>query len=357
MLYIYLSDSEVRRRQNRAMGREKQAASKPPAIPLQVLLPHPGRESAAPVEYYDPTFMEDSGMWDAVARYDAHMSGQATESPEQLRPRTAAAAERCESPTGLDGIVALCKHVLRADELCINTSVLDPAKKGDIFQEVNVMGASMPRDLPVFSRDHETKLLVQAHRHQLPGGRFVEMRPCIYGEQCIGMKDNFPGHAESGGVILREALTPIELAVFERSGTLPEQRRPCVLCSRDKMTTAFLWCESEQRLDSMRNCILNWYINPRDCDKGYKSEHMIPREGSSGWHCMCGSVCMVVLHKMRLVQSAETGVWHVRQDELEWRAPATVSLPGAAPAAGRGSRKRARGAVPPPPTEAGTMLF
>jgi len=307
--------------------------------------------------YYDPLgYGEDCSEWDEAADYDARKQGRIVNGlPPALRPKASGdrtADDERDLGAGMSGLVAMCKHVLTCDEMHINTTALDPSKRTDAFQAIDVLGSSLPRDLPIFTREHENQLLVQAHKVSLPSGRVTDMRRCLFEDQCIGMQTNFPGHTESGGIVLREALTPVELAQFEQTGALPEKRRPCILCSRKAMTMMFLMSESEQRLDGIRNRILNWYINPRDCEMGYRGEHMVPPEGSRGWHCMCGSVCMVVLHKMRIVQDEETSVWRVTQDELGWSPSANMSVPFE-----DRPRKRPRGVAPPPARSDQASLF
>ena len=43
-------------------------------------------------------------------------------------------------------------------------------------------------------------------------------RPCVFGHRCVAMQPCMPGHDESGGVVLTEAMSPDELADFESSG-------------------------------------------------------------------------------------------------------------------------------------------
>ena len=323
-----------KRRKHAKMGRHRLPSAAAPADLNE--LPEIRESTQASRVYYNAGADDVHPVWDTALRVSAQERGRSTVEAERLAPRAgdARASSSGTAPENADmrGIISLLKHAVATDSLHLNTAVYEASEKETFDQEENVSGRPMPADLPIFSVLHEQKLLVETHSLTLPTGRTVETRPCMYGQNCMGMRDNLPGHDECGGVVLREALTPIELELFERTGECPSQKRPCVLCARYQIATVYFEMENGTGDDTLKNCILNWYINPRDCTNGYKSEYMVPCEGSKGWHCMCGSVCMVILHKLRLVQDRERNLWRVTQNELEWAAPSQLQISLTAPA-------------------------
>jgi hypothetical protein len=70
------------------------------------------------------------------------------------------------------------------------------------------------------------------------------------------MNPNLPGHADCGGIVLAEAMTPSELREFDESGAHPACRRACILCSRFVTTDAYLFVNKTYAVPS--NVLLNW---------------------------------------------------------------------------------------------------
>ena len=175
-----------------------------------------------------------------------------------------------------------------------------------------------PDDIPVFTAEHESKLLCGCHKFALPNGTLASMNPCAAGKNCVGLNSNIEGHEKSGGgIIVRALLTPEELTVFETTGKSPKEERLCVLCARWYMATAFFWCQETRNETSLQNMIINWYVNPRDCEGGYNGDHMIPLGAYPGWRAMIGPVVCNSMHKLRLVRRGH--VWWVDQSKLLWR--------------------------------------
>jgi hypothetical protein len=175
-----------------------------------------------------------------------------------------------------------------------------------------------PDDIPVFTADHESRLLCECHKFALPNGTLASMKACAGGKNCVGLNANIAGHEKSGGgVIIRALLTPEELTVFETTGKSPIEDRLCVLCARWYMATAFFWCQENRNEKYLQNMIINWYVNPRDCEGGYKGDHMIPLGAYPGWRAMIGPVVCNSLHNLRLVRRGH--VWWVDQSKLLWQ--------------------------------------
>lgn len=172
-------------------------------------------------------------------------------------------------------------------------------------------------DVPIFTADHESKLLTETYEYPLPNGKTAKMLPCANGSRCAGMHPGLEGHDASGGVVLRGILTPEELSRFEQTGENPDERRLCVMCARLYISEAYFWCQENQDERVLHDVVLNWYVNPRDCAGGYKKEHMIPLSAYKEWNGMCGPIVCNSFHKMRLTRRGH--VWTVDQSELIWK--------------------------------------
>lgn len=99
-------------------------------------------------------------------------------------------------------------------------------------------------------------------------------RPCLFGPHCQGMSPHIPGHAECGGVVLAEAMTPAELEAFDTHGTHPPMRRACILCNRFVTMDAYMFTNKSRPMPS--NVLLNW------CGKGEGT--CLPLEHSTTVH-------------------------------------------------------------------------
>lgn len=84
-------------------------------------------------------------------------------------------------------------------------------------------------DLPLFTPEHENKLLVTA---------LAPLRPCPNGLQCVVVTLGPPSTKSTNGAPLVESLTPESLEVALRDGTLPKDPAPCILCVRFAVSTA-----------------------------------------------------------------------------------------------------------------------
>ena len=132
------------------------------------------------------------------------------------------------------------------------------------------------------------------------------------------MSKHLPGHAESGGVVLSEAMTPDELRDFEEHGRHPATRRACILCSRFATLDAYLYVNKTR--SAPPNILLNWYTNPTDCEDGYLSSGCIPLAGAHGWWTgVYGKIVLMTTASLRLRHDAATRRWYVDQSALAWK--------------------------------------
>ena len=176
-----------------------------------------------------------------------------------------------------------------------------------------------PVDIPIFTAEHESRLMTECYLYPLPDGRTAKMLPCGTGSRCMGMHPKLEGHQACGGIVLRGILTPEELTTFEQTGKNPDDARLCVMCARYYVAEAYFWCQDNHDSRVSRNTIINWYVNPRDCPGGYKSEFTLPIGAYPAWNGMCGPIVCNSLHRMRLVRRGPT--WIVDQSDLIWKDP------------------------------------
>lgn len=179
--------------------------------------------------------------------------------------------------------------------------------------------ADVENDLEVFTYAHECALLRTAW--ESPGRPGTFAYNCVFGRQCVAMHKEFPGHAECNGVVLTQAMTPAELDAFERGGTQPEKRRPCVLCMRANVTEHYLRMRRARFADNGRGFtsppyIMNWYVNPFDEAGAYCGSLCLPfAEDGDVWLGIAGKMAMFSMQHLRLRQ-AEDRSWRVDQSPM-----------------------------------------
>lgn len=174
-----------------------------------------------------------------------------------------------------------------------------------------------PADFEIFTPDHEDRLLREPWLSE--GAPSCKARPCIFGRRCVAMQPCMRGHAESGGVVLTEVMSPTELDEFERSGAAPAVRRPCVLCTRANVMDAYTRLRQSRtgRTWQPPGYALNWYANPSGGAGAYAAESCIPfAEDGDAWIGIFGSVCAFLPAKMRLTQDPTSRQWRIDQSEL-----------------------------------------
>ncbi|KAK3289938.1 hypothetical protein CYMTET_2652 [Cymbomonas tetramitiformis] len=139
-----------------------------------------------------------------------------------------------------------------------------------------------------------------------------------------GMSPSIRGHAEHGGHVLREYLTPREYDLFERTGVSPAERRPCLLCMRSQIHYAHM-CMVHNMQDMPNSAILlNSYVNPRDEEDGYDGQYMIPRTDTPIFQGLAGSVCVSEKHLLRWI--VKDNVHRIDQSALRYRAEDRMRL-------------------------------
>ena len=176
-----------------------------------------------------------------------------------------------------------------------------------------------PDDVHVVCASTENELLCEPHDVPIADGTIGRMRPCVMNDECVGKSELIQNHESSGGKIMREMLFPNELQKFKNTGELPKEPKCCVLCMRQHIFTAYLWCMHEPNKEKMKkkDLVLNCYVNPINCEEGYDEKFAIPLSSCPQWSFMIGPVVTNRLSLMRWVKSGD--VWYVDQSALLWK--------------------------------------
>lgn len=171
-----------------------------------------------------------------------------------------------------------------------------------------------PASVESFSAAHES-LLLREPWHSA-GSPESTCRPCVFGRQCIGMRSLIPGQSASGPLVLAEAMTPADLALFEQSGANPAVRRPCVLCTRANVLQAYLAARQAvaQGAEDRPCVVFNWCSNPPD---DYAPPCCVPfAEDGDAWLGIVGTVAMFMPDRLAMVQCPRTRLWRVDQSAM-----------------------------------------
>jgi hypothetical protein len=209
---------------------------------------------------------------------------------------------------------------------------LTPAEEGEsplvrlvkkLYAEPEAPEAAVSFDgsLDLFPMAHDDAILREPFR----GAAVGQTRACLMGDSCVGRSPLIPGHAESGGIILTEVMSPAELATFHESGALPEQRRTCLLCARMNVHSAYLFARKRRTFPA--NAVLNHFVNAGG-EGEYSAEYLIPAADESSWAGVVGTVVGLQLNVLRLVQEADRS-WRVDQSAMAHvtRTPCNVTFP------------------------------
>lgn len=176
--------------------------------------------------------------------------------------------------------------------------------------------------------EHESKLLRSCF---LLGKNMT--RPCLKGEQCIGMQKKIFGwqNVDNNGIVLTEFMTPKEYNLLYKYGHYPKRRRLCVLCTRNMIFHCFSILS--QKPVAERNVLINSYANICGVSDGYDQKFCILSQEKSSkanidkfyertWNGILGNVCMnhFDLYKFEKVSKDLEGeeAWFVDQSLLRF---------------------------------------
>jgi hypothetical protein len=160
-----------------------------------------------------------------------------------------------------------------------------------------------------FSFAHECKLLAEPFKN----AQGASTRACVMGTACMGKNPSLAGHRESrGGVVLCEVMTPEELGTFHMDGSLPAERRCCLLCTRFNVHAGYMFARKQRGFPS--TLILNSFSNMFG-EGEYDAQYALPLVGDAAWHGVAGTVVGLHLNALHLVQDANSN-WLVDQSAL-----------------------------------------
>ena len=170
--------------------------------------------------------------------------------------------------------------------------------------------------LPSFSFKHDSALLREPF--QSTSNPTIWTRACLLADDCVGRHPRLPGHYDAltndkHGIVLTELMTPAELAAFHAHGTLPSERRMCVLCARYNVHAAYLAARKRRSFPS--NVLLNSFVNPAG-EHEYDAQYLIPADGDASWSGVFGTVAGLFLNKLQLTKvdpNDRNSAWRVDQ--------------------------------------------
>ena len=145
-------------------------------------------------------------------------------------------------------------------------------------------------------------LFLRAHEEELLREPFamhgVSSRACLMGNCCVGTQLR----GEAPGFAITELLTPDELSSFQLNGTLPPDRRSCLLCARMNLNAAHNFCA--KRGSFPIGAHLNSFMNAYGQGE-YKREHLIPEACNKAWTGVDGMVVGFFPDLVRIVRAPD----------------------------------------------------
>lgn len=226
----------------------------------------------------------------------------------------------------------------------------------DAFQHLRMRS----RALPVFTAEHESRLLRQATTVSMElmtrvkwapvgGGpapapteeptmerRTYTYPPCMMGQQCVGYAahDMIAGLTER--IVLMRAMTPEEWANLARTGEQPPGESPCVLCHRlsveeyiyhrrfvlanrgseDEAGNSTFECAGWEVRFEAPNEVAQLWRNRVDEPGGYFREYVTTPQARE---LIIDPLCSAPHHGVRAMLAGST--WVLDQSAMVWRAP------------------------------------
>lgn len=133
-----------------------------------------------------------------------------------------------------------------------------------------------PYEPVLYTAAHDHKLLQTPHPVLTKSGSVVQTPACVYGTECVARRGVFgfkiPG-MPADGLTLRADMSPSELEAFEADGIIPENARPCIVCSRTATLTSYY--HNLFSGTTHPNVCIQAHCSPVDCDNGYSSQFCI----------------------------------------------------------------------------------
>jgi hypothetical protein len=249
--------------------------------------------------------------------------------PEERAMQHFRATQAC--PTALE-IIHEARMRLTAPVAFLSQSIDDIStqRTAELLHERRV-------ELPVFTVQHESMLLIQAGEHAIRG-RTVAFPPCSNGSECMGSarsptwlagepwRSAIEGLTEP--ITLAAAMPPDDLRSLVRTGRIPPGKWPCVLCHR-QLVSSYVHAvrmlavvhgpaPSTQLLLQDKKEVFQLWCNRVDESGGYRREYtLFPRPNE----VVVGPLCQNNAWSLRASRIEGSNRWCIKQIGIEWKPP------------------------------------
>ena len=204
------------------------------------------------------------------------------------------------------------KHVIETTfeglRLCM------PTNKGVVSSGVDL--ETYDRNLPLYTAQHETELLVQAGTRPM-GHLKVTLPPCSLLDSCVGKT-----HASliqgmpPGGFVLMCAMGPDQFKTLVESNRPPSVLLPCILCMRYMQGLLVENISTGETILPM-NVVIQTYKNEKDTESGYLAP-LMHMPSADRWNGLRQPVARFLPSALTAYQDPLSGLWRINQDPMRF---------------------------------------
>jgi hypothetical protein len=158
-------------------------------------------------------------------------------------------------------------RTMTAKELAFAEESLSGEQKRAVLEKSEEAKRELLRRLPCHSFTFHSELMREAGQYRSPlrPELTVSSPPCEYEDNCVAMQDQLAGFDDvRPGCILMAQMTPDELYAHFTTGETPQNRRPCVLCARHKLTRAVKTLSNSRLIVPGGACVQPFYVQNDD---------------------------------------------------------------------------------------------
>jgi hypothetical protein len=172
------------------------------------------------------------------------------------------------------------------------------------------------RNLPLYTAQHETELLVQAGTRPM-GHLKVTLPPCSLLDSCVGKT-----HASliqgmpPGGFVLMCAMSPDQFKTLVESNRPPSVLLPCILCMRYMQGLLVENISTGETILPM-NVVIQTYKNEKDTESGYLAP-LMHMPSSDPWNGLRQPVARFLPSALTAYQDPLNGLWRINQDPMRF---------------------------------------
>ncbi len=193
-------------------------------------------------------------------------------------------------------------------------------------------------DIPTFTAQYESKLLVQSGPMPLSDGQVLQLPPCMFGNKCFGTLEwtNINGLTEP--ITMMQAMLPADFAALTSPQAIqPAYKWPCVLCHRKMPSEAVQYFRHLDEVDKsavLPSKTARTFVHRENPDEihqlwrnlenvrgGYFAERIFKANPHEGIFAP-----LVENNVAALVSLKDgTGRWVIDQSALVWKPPVMIN--------------------------------